>query len=98
MKNQGVLNASRNPVRAGGLTPHEITYLKQQGWIESETTEDVSDAPIGLAAPELPGGFTMHNFSLPKGTKYLYNPTDERAILRECGNPTCWRYLLRSDA
>lgn len=95
MKNQGLLNVHWNPVKAGGLSQHEIDYLKQQGWIEGETQEHVDEAPIGFSAPDIPGGFTMHNFSVPKGTKYLYNPDDERAVILECGNPTCWRYLMK---
>jgi hypothetical protein len=95
MKNMGRLNPNLNPIKAGGLSSHEVAYLKQQGWIEGVTEKDVDEAPIGFVAPELPGGYTMHNYSVPKGTEYLYNPEDERAILRECGNPTCWRYLLK---
>ena len=95
MKNMGILNPNWNPIRAGGLSQHDIDYLKNQGWIEGETTKDVDEAPIGFTAPDIPGGYTMHNFSIPKGTKFLYNPDDERAILLGCGNPTCWRYLMR---
>lgn len=98
MKNMGVLNENWNPVKAGGLSAHEVEYLKKQGWIEEKTIEDVKDVPIGFSAPEIPGGFTMHNFNVPKGTEYLYNPDDERAILKHCGNPTCWRYLLKGTA
>ncbi len=91
----GLLNSSWNPVRAAGLTQHEIDYLKKQGWKAGTTKKLAENIPIGFAAPELPGGFTMHNFNVPKGTKFLYNPADERAILLDCGNPTCWRYLMR---
>lgn len=94
MKNMDVLDTNWNPVRAGGLSKHEIDYLKQQGWVEGKTKKLVREAPIGFTAPHIPGGFTMHNFSIPKGTKFLYNPVDERAVITACGNPTCWRYLL----
>jgi hypothetical protein len=94
MKNMGRFNPNWNPIRAGGLSQHDVDHLKRQGWIEGITEKDVDEAPIGFSAPDIPGGYTMHNFSVPKGTRYLYNPEDERAILRECGNPTCWRYLL----
>ena len=95
MKNMGMFNPSWNPIRAGGLSQHDIDFLKKQRWIEGETTKDVDEAPVGFSAPDIPGGYTMHNFSIPKGTRYLYNPDDERAILLDCGNPTCWRYLMR---
>lgn len=95
MKNMGVFDPNWNPVRAGGLSPHEVAHLKKQGWKPDITKHNVSDAPIGFSAPEIPGGFTMHNFSIKKGTKFLYNPKDHRAVLLECGNPTCWRYLVR---
>ncbi|MDN0082426.1 hypothetical protein QU487_06615 [Crenobacter sp. SG2305] len=94
MKNMGVLDHNLNPVRAGGLSQHDIDHLKRQGWVEGVTTKDVSDCAIGFSAPDMPGGFTMHNFSVPAGTAYLYNPVDERAVLLACGNPTCWRYLM----
>jgi len=94
MKNMGMLNPNLKPIKAGGLSAHEVDYLKSQGWIEGITDQDVHEAPIGFAAPEIPGGYTMHNYSVPKGTAYLYNPDDERAILMACGNPTCWRYLV----
>ncbi|MBF6616650.1 MAG: hypothetical protein ITG07_07995 [Candidimonas sp.] len=95
MKNMGILNTAWNPIRPGGLTTHEVDYLKGLGWKEATVEQDVSDVPIGFAAPELPGAVTMHNFSVPAGTKVLYNPEDERAIILGCGNPTCWRYLMR---
>jgi hypothetical protein len=95
VKNMGILDPNLNPVRAGGLSPHEIGYLKKQGWKEGTTKKLVAEAPIGFSAPHIPGGFTVHNFSVPKGTKFLYNPVDERAIILACGNPTCWRYLIR---
>lgn len=94
MKNMGVLDVNLNPVRAGGLSDQEVQELLDQGWLEGETIQDVDNVAIGFAAPELPGGFTMHNYSVPKGTQFLYNPEDERAIIRGCGNPTCWRYLM----
>jgi len=94
MKNMGVLDPNVNPIKAGGLTPHDVAHLKSMGWIEGVTEEDVPEAPIAFSAPELPGGVTMHNFSVPKGTRYLYNPADERAVIALCGNATCWRYLL----
>ncbi|EKN6161981.1 hypothetical protein ACLMPM_03730 [Yersinia enterocolitica] len=95
MKNMGVINFNWNPIRAGGLSQHDIDHLKQQGWVEGITDKDVDEAPIGFTAPDIPGGYTMHNFSIPAGTKFLYNPDDERAIITACGNPTCWRYLMR---
>lgn len=94
MKNMGTLDLNWNPVKAGGLADSEISYLKSRGWKAGTTKEDILDVPIGFAAPDLPGGFTMHNFSVPKGTRFLYNPEDERAVILGCGNPTCWRYLV----
>lgn len=94
MKNMGLFDPHWNPVRAGGLSPHEVKHMKKMGWVAGVTEADVDEAPIGFSAPEIPGGFTMHNFSVKKGTKYLYNPQDERALLLDCGNPTCWRYLV----
>lgn len=95
MKNMGMWRAEINPVRAGGLTAQEISYLESLGWVAGETTSIAEEVPIGFAAPEIPGGFTMHNYSVPAGTKFLYNPDDERAIILSCGNPTCWRYLMK---
>lgn len=95
MKNQGVLDVNQNPTKAGGLTKSDIKYLKDLGWKEGVVEKKAKDVAIGFAAPELPGGFTLHNYDVPKGTEYLYNPKDERAILKACGNPTCWRYLLK---
>jgi hypothetical protein len=95
MKNMGMFDPNWNPIRAGGLSAHDIAHLKKQGWKTGKTKKLVKEAPIGFSAPDIPGGYTMHNFSVPKGTAFLYNPKDERAILMECGNPTCWRYLLR---
>lgn len=95
MKNMGMWRADISPLRAGGLTDQEVAYLVGLGWIRASTEKDVEEAPIGFAAPELPGGYTMHNYSIPAGTEYLYNPEDERAIILDCGNPTCWRYLMK---
>ena len=72
MKNMGVFDPNWYPVKAGGLTQHEIDYLKRQGSLEGVTDHNVQDVLIRFSAPHLPGGFTMHNFSVPAGTKYLY--------------------------
>lgn len=95
MKNMGVLNPYWNPVKAAGLTQTDIDYLAKAGWKHHTVEDDVPDAPVGFAAPEMPGGYTMHNVSIPKGTEVMYDPDTERAVILACGNPTCWRYLVK---
>ena len=96
MKNMGIFDPNWNPIMPGGLTEHDVGHLKRLGWLEGTTEVDAPDVPIAFSAPELPGRVTMHNFSVPKGTRYLYNPKDERAVLLDCANATCWRYLVRA--
>ena len=95
MKNIGAINPYFNPVKAGGLTNEEIAYLEAKGWKKHVVEEDVDEAPVVFAAPELPGGYTLFNAAIPKGTEVLYDPETDRAIIIDCGNGTCWRYLVR---
>ena len=95
MKNMGVLNPVWNPVKAGGLSEQDIAHLENMGWKKGVSEKDVEEAPVVFSAPEIPGGSTLHNVSIPAGTEYLYDPETERAIIISCGNASCWRYLVR---
>jgi hypothetical protein len=94
MKNMGMFESSRNPVKKGGLTNEDIKDLESKGWKHGTTEIEVKDVAIGFEASHLPTGFILQNYTVPAGVAYLYNPEDETAIILACGNPTCWRYLV----
>lgn len=95
MKNMGFLRYDWNPVVPGGLSEHQIKHLESLGWLHGTSDHDVDEAPVGFMDAVLPGQFTMHNVSIRSGTKFMYDPDTERAVILECGNPSCWRYLMR---
>lgn len=94
MENMGILDPNWNPIRPGGLSPHDVAHLKKQGWKEAKTKKLVDEVPVGFSAPDIPGGVTMRIVSIPKGTRFLYNTESATVIIWECGNPTMRRYLL----
>lgn len=94
MENIGMLDPNLNPIRPGGLSAHDVAYLKKQGWKEGKTKKLVKDVPVGFAAPEIPGGFVIHLVNIPKGTRFLFNPLNADGIIWECGNATVKRHLL----
>ena len=94
MKNMGTFNPNRKPVKPGGLTKEDREKLEVIGWKREVTGYDVTDVDIGFAEPDLPHGFTLFKFNVPAGTEYYYNAADGAAVLSDCGNPTCWRWLV----
>lgn len=95
MKHFGMLDSTVDPLVPGGLTKKQQEELRRKGWGEETTRYDVRNVGIGFSSPDLPGGVIFKLVDVPAGTRYMYNPEDGTAIIMDCGNPSCWRYLLR---
>ena len=95
MKNLGTFDPDWNPVKPGGLTKDDISNLETRGWKHETTGYDVEGVDLGFVDPEIPSGFILYKVNVPKGEKYMYHPEHGGAIMMSCGNPTCWRHLLR---
>lgn len=95
MKNMGTFDPNWKPVIKGGLSDKDKARLLAAGWKMEVTGYDVKDADVGFAETDVPGGFLLYKVNIPAGTEYFYNPETGAAMLTGCGNPTCWRYLMR---
>lgn len=94
MENISTLDPNWNPIRPGGLSPHDVAHLKKRGWKEAKTKKLIKEVPVGFSAPDIPGGFQVQIVSIPKGTRFLYHPQSATVVIFECNNPAPKRYLV----
>jgi hypothetical protein len=90
----GMFDPMIDALKPGGMSDEEVANLLARGWKEEVTRYDVTDAYLAFSDTSLPGGVTLRRVSVPAGTQYLYNAEEGIALVRSCGNPTCWRHLL----
>ena len=93
MKNMGKFDPNWKPVKMGGLTEEDKKKLLEAGWKNEITRYETKDVDIGFIDPDIPTRFILYKFDVPEGTDYYYNSSTGAALLTNCGNPTCWRWL-----
>ena len=86
-----------NPVIEGGLSEEQIQEALQGGWKKSVTQNDHDNIDTVFADPSNPAGFSIAPAWIPAGTPYLWH-LDGRAVYASCGNPSCWRWLVKDVA
>lgn len=90
----GAFDPSRSPVMPGGLTPADIKQLQAKGWKAGTTDKVNSDAYMVFRSSDTPGGFAVWRTTINPGISIIFDPKSGHAATTNCGNPTCWRWLV----
>lgn len=93
MKNLGLFDPAINPVIKGGLTPEQEADLEARGWKSAVTDKHLKNVDIVIKDEDSPSGITLGLFDVAPGLRYYYNPDTGEALVADCGNASCWRYL-----
>ena len=87
MKHYGLFDASRDPLKQGGLSPEDRQRLESKGWRKGVTRKAYKDVKVAFSNPDIEGLSVLRKVDVPEGVDYYFNPEDNSVIFTDCGNP-----------
>lgn len=92
----GVVPGRWNPLLDQGLRSDQIDALVNSGW-KTGITSGRKEAYMLFKSSDVPGGVALWRTRIEPGKPFIYDPRTGYAVKSDCGNPTCWRWLVDDE-